>query len=159
VIAPPVLQRNEVLLITDEKDATSVLQGEDGFLLFRQWCLESMRGEKIWRVKNDLMVGSKGRNSLIALIAADPKAEIWRGEIIAEAATPFKNGYKSAWAGPLTLDAAKAWVEAKVSRLLGESEQLSQAFVAMPGDEVTYEFDPSTWGSSHPRWYSWEEGP
>lgn len=156
----PALERNEVFLIsggTSRGDATSVLQGEGGFLLFRQWALEPVRGEKIWRIKSEFMLGTMGRHALIALFASDPNAQIWRGEIVAEAATTFKNGQKSVWSAPHTLDVAKAWVQSRVAGLLEAGEQLSQAFVAMPGDEITYELDPSTWGSAHPSWHTWEE--
>jgi hypothetical protein len=132
------LRPGEKVLIAKPEAATTVFEGSEGFLIFRTWERKTPHG---WRVVSEFFLGSVGREGLREVLDRG----LWRGVILAEAATCFANGsteIKQPRAGSLT--AAKAWVISRLSELLEAEEQVSQALVMGPGGRC-FDLSPATW--------------
>jgi hypothetical protein len=143
------LDKNETLLMNTGLDATSVLDGQGGFMRFRQW--ECRRGDESgmprWYLASEFVLGSNARGAL-----GDLLQRVWSGCVLSEAATVFKNGDSCVeLEEAVDLATAKAWVMEQVSRLLKDEDQISQALVLGPNG-AALELMPNTWGSDSPEW-------
>lgn len=175
-VLQPHLSPGETVLISVERLAVTVVDGKDGWLMFRQWEVVSpppagpvLLLGLVWKVTDEFVLGSMGREALRSLLNArvlggvpapahvvDPLLcapdTLWYGFVIAEAATTFKNGGTSMESDAMaTPEEAKAWVLFWLEGLLDQEEQISQALVIGPGGKG-FDLDPSTWGSDEPRW-------
>lgn len=171
-IPPLTLHPDEKVLISVEKLVVTVVDSEDGWLMFRQWEAVQPRpaGNVVllgfaWEVTHEWILGSMGREPLRKLLngravdqihVVDPVLTApdtrWHGFIIAEAATTFSNGSSSMESDVMaTPEAAKRWVLKHLGKLLANEEQISQAIVVGP-EGAAFDLDPSTWGSDEPRW-------